>query len=263
MKRKVRFGVLGYGNIGEEIVDFICNELSDRVSLSGICDIDRNRRNIFRRKIKGNILSLKDLIERSDFIIECASIEAAKNLLEQVVPYRKKIIIVSIGVFVLYPEFMIRIKDSSSIFYLPSGAICGIDGIQAMGKIRRIKLITSKPPGALSVSQKERGYKSHLNKERVVFQGGIKEAVEKFPRNINVAATLFLASGCENIKVLIKVKPSLRYNIHQIQVVSDYGKINIKIENFPSPNNPKTSYQTILSLKALIRKVLSNIRIGT
>ena len=52
-------------------------------------------------------------------------------------------------------------------------------------------------------------------------------------------------------------------NSHHISVEGAAGKITISCDNFPSPNNPRTSYLAALSAIATLKKMCSNIKIGT
>ena len=63
--------------------------------------------------------------------------------------------------------------------------------------------------------------------------------------------------------MVIKLKPKIKRNVHYIEVDSDYARLKIEIENVPSRANPKTSAMAILSTKNLLRKIVSNIKIGS
>jgi aspartate dehydrogenase len=127
-------------------------------------------------------------------------------------------------------------------------------------------LTTSKPPQSLKGGTFLDSGKvniERIQKPKVLFKGGIKKAIQYFPRNINVAATIFLASQFQDIEVVIKVDPALRRNTHSIEAISEEASIKIEVENIPSQLNPKTSYLAILSTQALLEKITSNIKIGT
>jgi aspartate dehydrogenase len=174
-----------------------------------------------------------------------------------------------------------KAEKAGITIYIPSGAICGIDGISAFpaSSIRKVTLTTIKSPTSLtdvdgtadespstpftrsgrmvSLSNQSAG------QEQVIFEGGVKEAIQKFPKNINVSALLFLASHYKDIKVCIKTDPKIKRNVHKIEVDSEYGSIRLIIENVPSPGNPRTSYLTILSIENLLRKIVSCVKIGS
>jgi len=138
---------------------------------------------------------------------------------------------------------------------VPSGAIAGIDAIKALREvgIDEIVVTVRKNPKALGVEG-----------PGVLFEGSAEEAVKKFPFNVNVVATLKLASGAP-VRVKVIADPEAQRNIHQIEVKSNASNLFIKVENVPSPYNPKTSYLAILSVIRTIKEGLNDeiIRIGT
>ena len=147
---------------------------------------------------------------------------------------------------------------------LPSGAIGGLDAVKAVsGKIKSLTLTTTKPinglKGAPYILKKKINLKKLRNK-KIIFEGNLKEAVAGFPQNINVAATLFLASKFKNIKVKIMAAKT-EFNSHEIEITGDFGIINIKTNNLPS-KNPKTSYLAVLSAIKTIKNIKSILKIG-
>jgi len=46
-------------------------------------------------------------------------------------------------------------------------------------------------------------------------------------------------------------------------VEGDFGTISTKVENVPSPRNPKTSYLAALSAIATLRSIVEPVKIGT
>ena len=77
-------------------------------------------------------------------------------------------------------------KKKKCKIYVPSGAVCGVDGISSanVGGLNEVTLVTTKPNTSLG---------KKYNKRTVLFEGSAREAVKKFPANINVAASLSLA----------------------------------------------------------------------
>ena len=97
---------------------------------------------------------------------------------------------------------------------------------------------------------------------KIIFEGNLSDAVNGFPQNINVAATLFLASRFEDIKVKIIADPNTKYNTHEIKATGDFGIIKSVTQNLPS-KNPKTSYLALLSAIQAIKSLKNNVKIGS
>jgi aspartate dehydrogenase len=269
-KRRKKIGIIGCGAIGREVALFVDQQLKDYVFVSALCDIEREKAEELRDKLctKPKITNIDDLVKRVDLVIECAHPNCVKEVLKKVIDFKKEVVILSVGGLVKEERLLEEARKKNINIYLPSGAICGVDGIGALSltNIKKITLVTSKPPlGFLGVDylKKKRINLKRIKKEKVIFRGKIKEAIKYFPQNINVSATLFFASHFKNIEVIIKVNPYLVRNLHQIEVKTDKGNLKIEIENIPSKINPKTSVLTILSVQNLLKKMFSPFKIGS
>ena len=160
-------------------------------------------------------------------------------------------------------------KRKNCKIHIPSGAISGLDAVKAahMAKITKITLTTRKPPHALTGVEylKKRKIKLDLiRKETTLFEGSVRMATKLFPKNINVAAALGLASGIkEKVTIRLITSPKFTTNSHEVEVMGDFGKLVSKTENVACPDNPKTSYLAVLSAIATLKGILSEIKIGT
>ncbi len=270
MAKKIKVGIVGCGNIGTNLARFIATELKKKMSLSAVYDIDEEkaRRLISALAAPARFLDLEKLIDRVDLVIETAQIDAARILIEKVVKKKKDIMVLSLGAFIRYPHLVGLIGSHQGHVYIPSGAICGLDGIRSVRSagIKKVTLTTSKPPRSLAnvdYLEKKKIDVFRIKNEKVVFKGSVKDAIECFPKNINVAAALYLASHHKGLEVVVKVDPRLTRNTHTIEVISDAACIRIVVENLPSPDNPRTSYLTILSARSLLAQMVSNVKIGS
>ena len=61
----------------------------------------------------------------------------------------------------------------------------------------------------------------------------------------------------------ILADPTSDKNVHEIEAEGDFGKLFVRMENVPSPTNPKTSYLAALSAIALLRRITSTLVVGT
>jgi len=160
-------------------------------------------------------------------------------------------------------------RKTGSKVYLPSGAVCGIDGVKAamLGGIKTAELTTRKPPAALKGApfiDKHGIDLDAINSETTIFEGSAREAIEGFPANINVSCTLSMAGiGIDKTKIKIITSPDYKSNSHEIVVEGEFGKLTARTENVPSPANPKTSYLAALSAIATLRQIVEPLKIGT
>ncbi len=266
----VKIGIVGCGAIGSGVASYIDKKLFSSAVVSCLADKDIKAARTLQKKLRSapKICNTVDLVKNVDLVIETASGPAASFLLKKVIAYRKDLIILSVGALVDKASLLKEAAKRKINIYVSSGAVLGIDGIGAlsMGNIKRVSLTTSKPPrGLIGVEYlKKKGIDlTNLKKERIVFKGGVKEAIKHFPKNINVAVAISLASAFKKVEVCIKADPKLKRNIHHIVVDSQEAKLSIRVENIPSKTNPKTSALAILSTQQLLKKIFFPLKIGS
>lgn len=214
---------------------------------------------------------LEEAFEKSDLVVEVASQSAVREFVPMALEKGKDVLVMSVGTFVdddFREKCKILAKQNKCRIYVPSGAVCGIDGIAAAAveEIEEVMLMTYKHPGVF------KGVKyiqdigidlKNLKKPKVVFNGFAKDAVKHFPKNINVAATLSLASlGMENTRVKIVIDPKATRNTHRIIAKGKFGEIECWTRNTPFPDNPRTSYLAALSLVSAVKKISGSMWIG-
>lgn len=266
----IKAGLVGCGTIGTVIAGAI-DKREIELELTAVYDLDKNksRKLIASLKNKPAAVSLEELIDRADLVIEAASVKAVKEIADSVFRKNKDLFLMSTGGLLIYPEVVDLAKKSKSKVYLPSGAIAGLDGVKAasIAGIDSVTLTTRKPPASLRGVDylKEKNIDvDKINKETVIFEGTAKEAVKAFPQNINVAATLsFSGIGPEKTRVRIITSPEFKVNSHEIIIEGAFGKMVSRTDNFPSPDNPKTSFLASLSAIAALKNIVENIKIGT
>lgn len=270
--KKLKVGIVGCGVIGSLLARACKKDLSKSVKLVALYDINKIKARILRDRLDMNvsILPLKELIKKSELVIEAASSKVSGDIAEKTISAGKDVMVMSVGGLLHRKEKLFQKADKKGCrIYLPSGAICGLDGIKAanIGKIESATLITRKPPkgleGAPYIKQKRINLKS-IRKDMLIFEGPASRAVGAFPKNINVSAALSIAGiGPKRTNVKIIVSPKCKRNIHEIELKGDFGRIYTKCENVPSKENLKTSMLAALSAIATLKGIVEPVRIGT
>ncbi len=254
----MKLGIIGCGAIGTDVAK--AAEEFPEIDTIYLHDVNKEaEKTLVNQLAKAKGASSEILLNQSDVVFEAASQEAVKLYAEKVLKQGKDIIIMSIG-SLFDDEFRnhlekIARKHHSKLF-LPSGAVCGIDGIlSASGDtIDKVTLVTTKPPKALG---------KNFKKRTVVFNGTAREAVQKFPKNINVAANLSIAGiGFDKTEVEIVADPVATRNSHKILAHGRFGRLRAEVENMPNPNNPGSSYLASLSAIATLKRIINPIQIG-
>ena len=119
-----------------------------------------------------------------------------------------------------------------------------------------MELTTRKPAHSLTEEK--------VTEETTVFEGKAFEAIEKFPKNMNISIILSLAGiGIDQTNVRLIADPKADKNIHQIKLSGDFGEAELTIKNEPLPENPKTSALAALSILGTLERIQSNIKYGS
>ncbi|MFC1667603.1 aspartate dehydrogenase [Candidatus Omnitrophota bacterium] len=257
-----KIGIIGCGTIGTGIAEFIQKRLKKKVRISALCDVDSKKADILSKRIKPRpvIAGIEDLIKKSDLIIEAAAVNISGSIAEKAVSARKDVLIMSTGGILKKGILLKKARSRGCNIYIPSGAICGLDGLSSaiIGKIKKVSLTTRKPPKGLKGASYLKGKDiSKIDKETLVYSGNAEEAIKHFPKNINVAATLSLSGiGPKRTKVRIMTSPKYKKNIHEVQIEGEFGRIFTRTENVPSKKNPKTSQLAIFSALSKLKEVI-------
>lgn len=266
----LNIGLIGCGTIGSELARAVELEFRDRAKLVALFDIDRARALSLAESLPEppQILPIDELISAGDLVIEAASAGVSGELARKVISAGKDVMVMSVGGLIESGAFDLAERAARRI-YIPSGAICGLDGIKSarIGGISRITLTTRKPPAGLRGAPYivEHGIDLDAIKgETTIFQGSAREAIKGFPKNVNVAVALsFAGIGIDKTEVRIISSPHFTTNSHEVTVEGKFGKLTTRTDNVPSPQNPRTSYLAVLSAVATLKAILDYSRIGT
>lgn len=256
----MKVGIMGCGSIANTLVNFkLENKLN--VDLACFYDLSIDNAKKLADKLGSEVAqSIPELIESSDLILECASQGAVRGSIPQILESGTNVVIMSVGAL-LDADFKAHLesiaKENNAHIYLPTGAITGIDTVKAarMGEIESVSLTTRKPPLSL-------GLEYEGEEETIVFKGKASDAVNEFPKNINVSSTLSLASGID-ADVTIIADPKIKNNTHEIHIKGTFGELVTITSNVGSPDNPKTSLLAAYSAASLLNKLSETIQIGS
>ena len=267
----MKLTIIGCGSIGKTLA----RHMNTEDYIDSICILDRKKESVEAlmkecKKVR-SASNIEDVFEKSDLIVEAASQSAVREFVPMALEMGKDVIVMSVGAFVdddFKEKCRILAKQKHCKVYIPSGAVCGIEGICAAAteNIEEIILMSYKPPEAFKGVKylKKKGIDlENLKRPKVIFSGHAEDAVKHFPRNVNVAATLSLAGlGIEHTTLKIVVDPKATLNQHRIIAKGKFGEIECWTRNAPFPDNPKTSYLAALSLISAVKKIAGNFWVG-
>jgi aspartate dehydrogenase len=254
----MNLGIIGCGAIGTDVA--LAADKMKEIDRIYLHDIDIKKINNLKKNLKkAEIKSVKEFLENADVIFEAASHKAVDEYATDILQAGKDLIIMSVG-SLFDNKFRQKLEEIAKSkhckIYLPSGAVCGIDGVlsASIDEIDEVTLVTTKSPESLG---------RIIEKRTIIFEGNARDAVEEFPMNINVAASLSLAGvGFDKTKVQIVADPVVTRITHKILAHGKFGRLRAEVENMPNPKNKKTSYMASLSAIATLKKIVNPIQIG-
>lgn len=257
---KMKVGLVGCGNIGADIC-IALHKGTIPAEIAALHDVAPERAGVLLRtfQLNAKICSLDELAAEVDFIIECAVGGAVQAVLEAAMKHHKDCLIMSVGGLMAVPDALEQARKSGIQVRIPSGALCGLDGIRAAmeGGLHMVTLTTRKPPQGLAGAPylvENNIDIENLTEPKVVFEGNALEAVKAFPANVNVAGALSLIGiGPEETKVCVIADPNATRNSHEVDAEGAFGRLKTVTTNLPSPRNAKSSYLASLSASAELR----------
>ena len=194
------------------------------------------------------VVDAADLADGADIVVEAAGHQALAEHGEHYLRSGCRLLVVSVGALVDHDLFRRLQAAGGNRLHLTTGAVGGLDLIRAAtraGPLDAVTLTTTKPPGSLLEDWMDEELLAELRAGRrqvVAFDGPASQAVTRFPRSVNVAATLALAVGSwDLVRVRVVSDPAVEVNRHHIEVDGAAGHYRITVENRPSPDNPRTS----------------------
>ncbi len=257
---RMKVALVGCGNIGADLC--IALQKGDiPAEIVALNDIDESRANLLNRsfQLNADVCSIEEAAAEADFLAECAVAEAVGNVLEAAVHHHKDCLILSVSGLMGHPELFEKAKANGVHIRIPSGAICGLDGIRAAMEagLHTVTLSIRKPPQGIEGAPYllENGIDiDRITEAKLVFEGNALEAVEAFPATVNVASALSIVGiGPLETKVRIIADPMATENSHEIRAEGAFGRLQTVTTNLPSPRNAKSSYLASLSAAAELR----------
>jgi aspartate dehydrogenase len=246
-KQTRKVGLIGCGAIGTVLAEAIerklvvCDELI-------IYDFDIPRAEQLKKALKFPTTIVSGVDEMLKMcpavIVEAASQQAAKDYVPKIVDADIELIVMSTGALLDLDVDMRKV-------HVPSGAIGGLDAIASAALTGNIEvsLTSRKTPKALNTETKE---------PKIIYEGDAEDAARRFPREMNVAATLAITVKPSKVHVKVIADPNISRTTHEITAKWKFGEMFLQFSNQPHPDNPKTSalaaWAAIRLLKTLLQQ---------
>jgi aspartate dehydrogenase len=243
--RKV--GLIGCGAIGTVLAEAIERKLVVCQELI-VYDIDTSKALKLKAALDFPVIivgSIDELLQQKPkVIVEAASQQAVRDYITKIVSSGTELIVMSTGA-------LLDVKADLNRVHVPSGAVGGLDALAsaALAGIDEVVLTSRKNPKAFAADNTE---------EKIMYEGIAEEAAKKFPREMNVAATLALTVKPAKVRVRVVSDPAVKRNTHEIVVRWRFGEMFLRFANDPHPDNPHTSALAAWSAIKLLQTLLEN-----
>jgi aspartate dehydrogenase len=251
----VTLGLIGFGTIAREIVSAFPVD-----SVRWVVLMRESARPALPANVS-TVTQLDALISAGPkAVVEAASQDAVAAYVPALLGAGIPTIIASVGALsdpALADRLTSAGRNGSARFVLPSGALGGLDYLRAIAALpeARVRYTSRKPPAAWTAELAALGL-SVEHDAVSLFEGTPSQAAKLYPKNLNAAFAVALAAGIDKVTVSVVADPKATGNTHEIEVESTAGTASFRLVNAPSPDNPKTSMLTALSLVAALGELL-------
>ena len=271
-KRRIHtVGIGGLGTVGFEVARRIDAGEIDGLILGAVSARDhaRARERMAGFRVPADMVAARELAARADIVVECAPAAVFREIAEPVVRAGKILVAISAGALLDHDDLVEAARATGAQIVVPSGAVMGLDAVRAAAEsgIGSVTMITRKPPGGLAGAPylADHGIDvDELDAPLKVFEGSAREGARGFPANVNVAAALGLAGiGPERTRLEIWADPGVTRNTHEIRLEAETLRFQLRIENVPSRENPRTGRSVAPSVVAALRRFVAPLVVGT
>ncbi len=226
MTRK-RLGIVGFGYIGSYIYD----QITKRPDLGLDVAFVNNRSPERLENVPRDIVldDLSDFATRTpDMVIEMAhpSISATyANAILSITDYMM-LSVTAMADSHLSTRLIETSRQHGTSLFIPHGALIGVDNLwEGHENWAEVTITFRKHPRSMDFSAAGLD-PADITSETVVYDGSVRGAAAKFPRNVNTMATCALASlGFDNTRGVVIVDPSLSTMSAEVIAVGKDGSL--------------------------------------
>ncbi|MGN0708092.1 MAG: aspartate dehydrogenase domain-containing protein [Faecalibacterium sp.] len=203
---KIKFGILGCGFLGSIVARAWKNRLLEDYELVGVAS--RSQQSAERLAAEVGCRACADWEEllalHPEYVVETASVEAVRAIACPVLRRSVNLVVISIGAFAdqsFYQQVQQAARAGGAKVHLASGAIGGFDVLQTVTLMAQAQQLDE--TAGIETHTGARGFRNtpvwaeHLltdTEKTMVFNGNARQAIETFPRRVNVAVAASLAT---------------------------------------------------------------------
>ena len=220
-KPPLKIALGGFGNVARQLVHAIKNRPELGLEISAVSAQDIGAAAVRARELGLDVpaVDADRLPAHADVIVECATYEGFRPIVEPAVRAGTHVVCVSIGALGVNMDLIDLAAEHGGTIQIANGAMPGLDILRCAreGEIEFVRLTSHILPRSLAheIYVTERGIDlGRAESEPVqIFVGSAREAARHFPRHFNVAVALSLAGiGLDRTQItcLLYTSPSPR-----------------------------------------------------
>ena len=268
----VKIALGGFGNVARQLVRAIQTrpELGLEIAAVAARNVDAARRRAAEIGLDAPVVSADRLPEYCHVIVECATYDGFRAVVEPAVRAGAHVICVSVGALGVNMDLIDLAAEHGATIQIGTGAVPGLDIVRSAREdnIESVRLESHILPQSLAhesyVTERSIDLDLAQREPVAVFSGSAREAALHFPRHFNVAVALSLAGiGLDRTEVRIYANGRVPGARHTVRVQSDVVELEMTSQNFPSSENNRTSRIVAPSILAALRELKAPLRVGS
>lgn len=257
----LRLAVLGIGAIGRRVLGSVRTSIAPGASTAALCRSGGTQ--TCEAPLGVAVFGEPGELARwrPHLAVECAGHEAVAHVVPGLLACGCDVLVASIGALAdpsLREEIAAASRCGGGRLFTVAGAIGGLDALAAArpAGLDSVRYTGRKPPAAWRGTPAEQvcdldAVVSPLQ----IFSGSAGLSAQLYPKNANVTAAIALAGiGFEQTSVRLVADPTIATNVHELEACGAFGRLVVRLENRPLPENPRTSTLAVLSIEAEVRR---------
>ena len=247
----LRVGLIGYGAIGQEVNSLLTQRNEANIKIVGALVRDAM---LPRPPNSPDIVTTRSdlLATQPQVIVEVAGHEGLREHGPAVLRAGIDLLFVSVGALAessVFEALFDAAQKSGAKAKVVSGAIGALDALASasIGKLTAVIHTMRRFPETLLSPEES----AHLTTAREVFCGSARQAAQKYPEFLNIAASVALAGvGFDKTEVRVFADPAVKHSVHEVYAEGTFGIFRFEIENapldLPKPRSAKLVAMSII-----------------
>ena len=262
----LRIAFVGWGAIARRVAGLLAERNAGAIEIVAICA----RSAAAPPDLPDGVAVVSDPDElaqvKPHLVIEAAGRAAVSQWAEAALRHAPALAVVSTSALCdadLLDRLLAVAERHGSRLLITPGALAGIDALAAactLGLDEVVHKIVKPPVAWMGTGAEARVPLAALTGAVTFFEGSAREAAEAYPENANVAVITALAGiGLDRTRVHLVADPAAEGNRHELHAVGAFGRLDVRIENRPLRENPKSSEMAALGLVRLVENLKNHL----